>query len=118
VASGLLGESRGVEGRGERLTLGRAVFERPTIVVTRDTTGMLTRTDYVGLIGLAALADRQLVIDYPGARMVIRPERPPDEDRRWRPGDLRVSEPPIRTQRRSGPVMETVLVVEFVAHGS
>jgi PDZ domain/Aspartyl protease len=73
VGGGIGGETRGGLARLDGLALGPVALERPVVVLSRDTSGVLARDDLSGILGGPILERFTVIFDYARKRMILEP---------------------------------------------
>jgi hypothetical protein len=73
IGGGAGGETKGDIGRLESLQIGALTIAKPTVVFSRDTTGVFAGTDEDGIVGGELLRQCRVTFDYPHKRLYLEP---------------------------------------------
>jgi Aspartyl protease/PDZ domain len=73
VGGGAGGETRGDIARIEAISIGASEFEKPVVIFSRDTVGVLASSDLDGIVGGELLRRAKVTWDYPHGRMILEP---------------------------------------------
>ena len=73
IGGGAGGETRGDVGRLDWLQLGAVRFRSPTVVFSRDTSGVFAGRDEDGIVGGELLRRCRVTFDYPHRRLMLEP---------------------------------------------
>lgn len=80
IGGGAGGETKGDIGRLERLTIGDLTLVRPTVVFSRDTTGVFAGSGEDGIVGGELLRRCKVTFDYPDRQLFLEPYATPVAD--------------------------------------
>jgi hypothetical protein len=73
IGGGAGGETRGDVGRIESLRIGPITLRAPTVVFSRDTSGVFAGRDEAGIVGGEILRRCKVTFDYPHSRLMFEP---------------------------------------------
>jgi hypothetical protein len=73
IGGGVSGETKGDIGRLDRMTIGSLVVPHPSVVFSRDSSGVFAGSDEDGIVGGAILRRCKVTFDYPHERLYLEP---------------------------------------------